>query len=415
MTPACGEHDCIDAWILVDGRADWRADVAGLSVLTRSIAAAARAGAQHVHVVTPTDRDASESTWPPLIARETGAMSPPPNVSFSTDIPDQVTPPTARIIVTRPIVFDPREVAGLLAVNEGVTAIRRPGDQEIGLWLLAGDSLRSIPVSSAQILAWLESRSPVVHDPGDSLFEEWRPTRADIIHAKLFAQARKVSDSWVARNVDRRLSLALTRHLVHTTLTPNQITLSATAIGLLGVGLLGWGTFTSQLLGAFLLTASIIVDGCDGEVARIKFLESEFGRKLDFFLDNVVNVTALFAVGAGYAWRSGDSLHLYAATANATAAAAAVWPVYSLYFRTAREGVRVGAQTPRRSQVPADRLDQLIEGIAGRDFAYAILALAVFGKAHWFTPICFVGLVAFLVAVGVLVLRRRLARPPHSP
>lgn len=410
MNPAAAEPARIDAWILVDGRPEWRADVAGLAVLTRTIAAAARAGAQHVQVVLCGQSAASASAWPALLARQTTGMSPPPSVSFADDLANHATPPAARIIVTRPIVFDPREVAGLLASNEAVTAIRRPGEQASGLWLLAGDSLRSIPSSSPQLLAWLESQSPTIHDPGDSLCDEWRPAQADAIRTKVFAQARKVSDSWVARNVDRRVSLALTRHLVQTRLTPNQITLGATAIGLLGVGMLGWATYTSQLLGALFLTASIIVDGCDGEVARIKFLESEFGRKLDFFLDNVVNVAALFAVGAGYAWRSGETLHLYASTANAGAATVAIWPVYSLYFRTAKQGVRVGAQTPVRLQPSVDRLDQLIEGIAGRDFAYAILALAVIGKTHWFTPVCFAGLIAFLSAIGVISLRRRLRR-----
>ncbi|MNC96008.1 hypothetical protein D3C83_132660 [compost metagenome] len=49
---------------------------------------------------------------------------------------------------------------------------------------------------------------------------------------------------------------------------------------------------------------------------------------------------------------------------------------------------------------------KLAENIAGRDFVYLILFLALFGRAYWFAYICLVGLIAFLVFVVSLATRR---------
>ena len=46
------------------------------------------------------------------------------------------------------------------------------------------------------------------------------------------------------------------------------------------------------------LTHSIL-DGCDGELARLKFLESPRGARLDFWGDNVVHVAVFGCMAAG--------------------------------------------------------------------------------------------------------------------
>jgi len=266
----------------------------------------------------------------------------------------------------------------------------------------------------AEVQARLVAATSAALDPGRELCDALATNPAEAIEAKLIELGRKSSDTWVARSVDRRVSLWLTRRLVEFSVTPNQITIAATLLGLLGAALLLVGTYFSQLIGALLLTASIIGDGCDGEVARIKFMESEFGRKLDFFLDNVVNVAAIFSVGAGYAWQSGESFYFYASVVNGLAAAAAVLPVYSLFFREAKQAVRLdlpAARDPSRSWTAVD----LIEGIAGRDFAYLILVLALFGRAHWFALACLAGILVFLAAVVILVVRDRFGSSSSFP
>lgn len=377
--------------VLADGDPHWGTSVCGLTVLTRAIAALDRAGAA-VFVL-------PDALAPDLRARveaELARMPRRPEVRF-TPAPAE---PSRRLVVAAPGVFDHRLVDADGLAPDAVVAVVRPGAARPAfLWATGTDAPGGL---EPDLLA---ERQTAVIDPGAGLCERLDEATPAAIAGKLFDQARKTSDTWVARTIDRRLSLAITRRLVPWPVTPNQITFAATGIGLAGAVLLACGTYATQLAGAVLLTLAIIVDGCDGEVARIKFMESEFGRRLDFFLDNVVNVAAIFAVGAGHAWQGGEPLYLWASTLAALAAAASVLPVYALFFREAKSGVQLGAAAPAAS----DRsLAALLEAIAGRDFAYLILVLAVFGRAHWFALVCVAGIAVFLAAVlGVLVTSRR--------
>lgn len=377
--------------ILADDDPHWEATVCGLTVLTRAIAALDRAGA--AVFVSP------DALTPELRARveaELARMPRRPDVRFAA----APAGPARRLVVAAPGVFDPRLIDAEALAPDAVVAFVRPGAARPAFLWATGSAVPGGVVEPAR----LAERQTAAIDPGAGLCERLDEATPQAIAAKLFAQARKTSDTWVARTIDRRISLAITRRLVPWPLTPNQITLAATAIGLAGAALLACGTYATQLAGAALVTLAIIVDGCDGEVARIKFMESEFGRRLDFFLDNVVNVAAIFAVGAGHAWQGGEPLYLWASTVAALAAAASVLPVYALFFREAKAGVQLGAAAPSAGD---GSLAALLEAIAGRDFAYLILGLALFGRAHWFALVCVAGIVVFLAAVLVVLVTTR--------
>ena len=47
-----------------------------------------------------------------------------------------------------------------------------------------------------------------------------------------------------------------------------------------------------------------ILDGCDGELARVRMQQSKLGAWLDTFVDDVLNVLITVAVGIGL-WRAG--------------------------------------------------------------------------------------------------------------
>src|SRR6266496_2179547 len=48
-----------------------------------------------------------------------------------------------------------------------------------------------------------------------------------------------------------------------------------------------------------------ILDGCDGELARVRLQQSKLGAWLDTFVDDVLNVLITVSVGIGL-WRSGS-------------------------------------------------------------------------------------------------------------
>jgi phosphatidylglycerophosphate synthase len=59
------------------------------------------------------------------------------------------------------------------------------------------------------------------------------------------------------------------------------------------------GDYTGFLAGTALFQLFNILDGCDGEIARAKYLDSERGRRLDAFCDSVSNLIFVLGLGVG--------------------------------------------------------------------------------------------------------------------
>jgi len=75
--------------------------------------------------------------------------------------------------------------------------------------------------------------------------------------------------------------------------TPNQITVVSTSVGLLA-GILFIYDF--WILGAISIFISMVLDGLDGEVARIKNMKSKYGYFFDSLLDRFVDVFIIFGI-----------------------------------------------------------------------------------------------------------------------
>ena len=113
----------------------------------------------------------------------------------------------------------------------------------------------------------------------------------------LFRSLGKRTDGPVSRWINRPISTFVTRRLVGTNITPNQMTVVANVIGAVGVFLVFQGTWAMLALGSLLVQLQSILDGCDGEIARLKFKSSKVGEWLDNILDDQVNVSYGIALG----------------------------------------------------------------------------------------------------------------------
>jgi phosphatidylglycerophosphate synthase len=121
----------------------------------------------------------------------------------------------------------------------------------------------------------------------------------------VFAALYRADLGFVARRLNKPISVRLTRHvLARSPITPNQITLFAAALGVVGCALMATGRYFWVVLGLALEHTQSVLDGCDGELARVRFQQSKLGAWLDTFVDDVLNVGITVAVGIGM-WRAG--------------------------------------------------------------------------------------------------------------
>ncbi len=133
---------------------------------------------------------------------------------------------------------------------------------------------------------------------------------AKIAERALLRSLRKPQDGWTSTHLNRKISLFLTRYLVESRLSPNQVSVGILGIGLLGAWLASRGTYGAMLGGAALFQAQSVLDGCDGEMSRLTFRGSLTGEWLDTIGDDLTNY-AFFAGGAwGLYAMTGQSLYL---------------------------------------------------------------------------------------------------------
>ncbi|MGM0574734.1 MAG: CDP-alcohol phosphatidyltransferase family protein [Myxococcota bacterium] len=93
----------------------------------------------------------------------------------------------------------------------------------------------------------------------------------------------------------RPLAYAFVAATWRTSITPNQITLLATVVGVLaGVGFV-CGTSACMMAGGILLWTAAILDGADGLAARARGIQSQYGRAVDGAADAIVAGATVFA------------------------------------------------------------------------------------------------------------------------
>jgi 1L-myo-inositol 1-phosphate cytidylyltransferase / CDP-L-myo-inositol myo-inositolphosphotransferase len=109
----------------------------------------------------------------------------------------------------------------------------------------------------------------------------------------------KPQDGFISRYLNRPISRRITSFLLKFPIHPNTWTISIFVLPLIAGTFLVRGDYVSVVIGAAIFQVFSILDGCDGEIARAKNLESKFGERLDYFCDFAANLVYVLTLGLG--------------------------------------------------------------------------------------------------------------------
>ena len=133
--------------------------------------------------------------------------------------------------------------------------------------------------------------------------EHWRflgePGEIIASEKQLLRHSGKSQDGIVSKFLNRPISRVITRFLLKLPITPNVWTILTFALAPVAFVFLVRGDYIGFLAGTAVFQVINILDGCDGEIARAKYLDSERGRRLDAFCDFLANLFFVFCLGIG--------------------------------------------------------------------------------------------------------------------
>ena len=202
-------------------------------------------------------------------------------------------------------------------------------------------------------------------------------------HERLLKGSGLSNDTFMDRTVTRFFSRQFTRLFLQTPLSPNMITLLSLVIGLISALYFFQGTYENSIIGSGLLLLSAWIDCTDGEIARLKFMESKIGGKLDILCDNLVHFSVFFAIGMGLYQSTGQSIYKLAG------AFAVLGSLIS--FLLLSSSIIDGKEKASGSASGAKAKNNLNDKLANRDFIYFLFFMAMVGRMDVFICITAVG------------------------
>jgi phosphatidylglycerophosphate synthase len=207
------------------------------------------------------------------------------------------------------------------------------------------------------------------------------------------------TDAPLARYIDRNLSWRISKRLARTSITPNQVTLTNTMVGLLSAWMFASPSYWMRLLGSLLFLFSITVDGVDGELARLTMTETKFGGMLDVVTDNIVHVAVFAGIFWGCYRNSGNSSYFY------------LIPVVLGGFALCGVATYLALTIGEKG---AEEWLGKIDRISGRDFAYLLVLLALIDRLGFFAWGAAFGTYVFALVLTWATYRRWWRKPQDS-
>jgi phosphatidylglycerophosphate synthase len=257
------------------------------------------------------------------------------------------------------------------------------------------ESLRRILHERLSHTAPVPSGEDVSHGRGRLVLRMTNPPDIERAEQTIRRSSFKPTDNKLAR-FNRRMSLPISIALIRTPLTANQLSAALVAIGFYAAWLFSLGRYWPAVLAGFLSLAASVLDGCDGEIARLKYQESALGCWIETFGDYSYYIAIFVGMTIGAVRFTGWPIfYWFGAVALAGTLVAFAFLIYLRSRITAGRPERLHSIAKQRFKADPtwwSRIIWRISFVATRSaMPYGILALSLVGL---------VPLVVVLAAIG---------------
>ncbi len=223
------------------------------------------------------------------------------------------------------------------------------------------------------------------------------------------------TDGFIARHLNKAISLPLSIFLSRVGVIPNQITFFNILLGLLAGWVVSQPGYYNLLLGGVLFQLVSIVDGCDGEVAKIKTCSTRFGAWFDTVGDNLSFVAFIIGVTFALYQETHARWIIHAATVSLASFALLLCIMISYLIRLKNDSAsltiyekEVVSETAKKQSLLVKKFIYYGKFLVKKDFfAFLFFVLAVLNLPGAIVFFAALGTTAVAIVLSLITIKNR--------
>ena len=406
-----------------------------LPQIKRLVITAQRAGIEHFTIIT----DDSDSPLKDLLANDKRIES---SINWKTIKEDIEFENTSYLVLQSNILTTPDALSDFMDFEYDEEEVAILADSSGDLWIKAnekqveeitpnGGRVVGVYIASGKLLSNYFSKTKSLKEmvtntvnDGKAIYRNFSgkywmrltedPNTGQDAEDLIFNYVGKTATGWISRNINSKFSLPTSRQLIKTPLTPNMISIGLNIIGsLCGV----FYALGHPVLGALFMHIATVLDRCDGEVARVKLMETKKGEWVDTISDQFTVLSFLIGAPLGYYLVSGSTTALI--MGGITLFIFAFFLIWSFYFlsRYTNSGslvayFKVDNLVEQQDTSFIRKLIKIVRPMGRRNvYSMAFLFIAIVGGYPWVVGITTLAAILFFIHQLEDIIKLRNVKP----